>query len=108
MLSNLVYKFKCEQCNATYYGETSRHLQTRVAEHKGLSPRTGHPLLYPHHSNIRDHSIQCNHPINSSNFSILYKTKSSYEDIKIAESILIKKDCPNLNSIESVNLNMIS
>ena len=38
MQSNVVYKYKCEQCLATYYGETSRHLRTRIAEHRGLSP----------------------------------------------------------------------
>ena len=31
--SYVVYKFKCGCCGATYIGETSRHLPTRIKEH---------------------------------------------------------------------------
>ncbi|XP_065647894.1 uncharacterized protein LOC136077140 [Hydra vulgaris] len=31
--SNVVYKFSCAGCNASYIGETSRHLTTRINEH---------------------------------------------------------------------------
>ena len=34
ILSNIVYIFKCSQCQATYMGETTRHLHTRVADHR--------------------------------------------------------------------------
>ena len=36
LLSGLVYKFKCSDCNVTYYGKTKR----RISEHLGLSPLT--------------------------------------------------------------------
>ena len=39
--SNVVYKFLCGRCNATYYGEPCRHLNIRVGEHSGVSPLTG-------------------------------------------------------------------
>ena len=39
--SNVVYKFSCVRCNATYYGETCKHLNIRVGEHSGVSPLTG-------------------------------------------------------------------
>ena len=29
--SSVIYQFSCEQCDATYCGETIRHLQTRIA-----------------------------------------------------------------------------
>ena len=35
------YKFLCEGCNASYVGETSRYLSTRVREHM-VSDRTTH------------------------------------------------------------------
>ena len=45
----------CEKCFAQYYGETKRHIETRIAEHRGLSAHTGIPILNPSHSNIRTH-----------------------------------------------------
>ena len=33
LLSNVVYKFTCASCNASYIGETARHFSTRVNEH---------------------------------------------------------------------------
>ena len=103
ILSNIVYKFKCEQCDATYYGETKRHLQTRIAEHKGIYPITGKSVPNPQNSKIMEHAIDKNHPIKNQNFSILFKSKFPY-DHKIAESLLIKRDAPDLNSIDSVYL----
>ena len=31
----LVYKFKCDLCDADYFGYTCRHLHQRIDEHKG-------------------------------------------------------------------------
>ena len=97
--SNLVYSYTCGQCNATYYGETSRHLKTRIAEHKGLSNRTGKPITNPSHSSIRDHSISTNHDINSECFKIVFRCDRS--NLKISESILINHDYPSLNNMET-------
>ena len=97
--SNLVYKYSCGQCNATYYGETTRHLKTRISEHKGLSPRTGLPLCNPSHSSIRDHALELNHDIDDKNFHIVFN--SSPFDTKISESILIHKHNPSLNNRDS-------
>ena len=107
LLSNVVYKYTCEQCTATYYGETTRHLCTRIAEHKGLSSRTGKPLTYPPFSSIRDHCLLYGHGLETKNFSIIHKCENSY-DTKVSESILINKDKPTLNTMESFNLNIIS
>ena len=40
LLSGLVYKFKCSDCNVTYYGKTKRHFKVRISEHLGVSPLT--------------------------------------------------------------------
>ena len=37
LLSGVVYKFQCGRCNASYFGETSRHLKVRSGEHIGIS-----------------------------------------------------------------------
>ena len=38
--SLLVYKFKCNRCNAEYIGKSKRHYRTRTSEHIGVSPLT--------------------------------------------------------------------
>ena len=39
--SNIVYKFKCGSCNATYYGKSKRHFKVRMCEHLGISALNG-------------------------------------------------------------------
>ena len=56
LLSNVIYNYKCSQCNATYIGETSRHLYSRYCEHLGVSPRTFKPVSSPLKSNGGDNS----------------------------------------------------
>ena len=65
----------CNGCNATYIGETARHLCTRVQEHGRVSGC----------SNIAEHNKQCNKKIGIMNFDILasgfknYWERVSYE-----------------------------
>ena len=40
LMSCDVYKFQCGRCNASYYGETDRHLKIRLGEDIGISPLT--------------------------------------------------------------------
>ena len=63
MSSNIIYKYSCGQCQSSYIGETHRHFISRICEHKGISPRTKKPYVNPPHSNIREHSLSCDHPI---------------------------------------------
>ena len=55
--SNVVYKFSCGRCNATYYGETCRHLSVRVGEHSGISPLTGKKLKSKKSIAVKDHIL---------------------------------------------------
>ena len=102
----VIYMYKCGQCNATYCGETNRHLHTRIAEHRGVSSRTGKLLTSPPNSNIRDHLVSSDHPIIAENFEII-ATANKY-DIRIVESILIHKTKPTLNDQNSsIPLNIL-
>ena len=96
--SNIVYQYRCAQCEATYIGETTRHFSTRVAEHRGISSRTGRPLINSPNSNIFSHYLSSGHDIQSSNFKILF---SGGAGVKIAESLLIHKFKPTLNNMTS-------
>ena len=99
--SMVVYKFTCPSCQLVYVGSTIKTLEQRVFEHLGTSYRTGRALLKPVQSSIRLHchsTCKCN--FNTTNFEILYK--GNYQDeIRIAESLLIKQLKPTLNAESS-------
>ena len=99
LCSNIVYCFRCHDCMSCYYGSTSRNLKIRIAEHKGISYRTGTPITKPSFSKIREHAIACNHSINEEDFSIKYRAKCA-SDLRIAESLVIMKQKPELNGTE--------
>lgn len=40
MNSNIVYRINCLSCDASYVGQTSRQLLTRLTEHNVISART--------------------------------------------------------------------
>ena len=42
--ANVVYKFKCGGCNATYISQTGRHLHICIHEHLGLSSITSNQI----------------------------------------------------------------
>ena len=106
LVSNAVYLFKCRQCSIQYIGETSRHIITRVCDHKGISSRTGRPLTKPGNSRILEHSTSCNHSIGLSDFKVLKTCKAL--DLKLTESVCIHRFKPDLNNHEqSVPLNIL-
>ena len=99
--SSVIYKFCCACRDApSYVGCTSRHLFQRIAEHQGISSRTGNPLSTPPFSSIRQHTQSCNSTITDANFSILKSTNNSL-DLHILESLHIRKIKPGLNDMQS-------
>ena len=97
--SNVVYKFSCGRCNATYYGETCRHLSIRVGEHSGVSPLTGKKSKPKTTTAIKDHMLFCDHVVSLEDFKILASSNSEFH-LKIKESLLISRDKPELNRNE--------
>ena len=98
MQSGVCYLYKCAGCNASYVGLTNRNLHSRIAEHLGVSLRNPNiKLTTPPQSHIRDHALSHSHPIETDNFHII--GRSSYQlDLKIIESLYIKKLNPTLNN----------
>ena len=96
--SSLVYKYSCVHCTSEYVGMTTRTLGTRVAEHAGVSFRSGVPLTTPPHSAVRGHSeFLCSTNVDINNIKVL-ATSSSEIDLKILESLHIFKSRPGHNS----------
>ena len=87
--SRVVYKFSCAGCNASYIGETTRHLRTRAREHL-LSDKSSH--VYRHLQSSR----ACHDSCNTECFTILDSAASKFQ-IKIKEALHIKWENPILN-----------
>ena len=86
----------CRRCNSSYYGETGRHLRVRAGEHIGLSPLTFKKCKPSNESAVRDHLLFCDNDPSFEEFSVLAKASSKLS-LEIKESLLIKRDTPNLN-----------
>ena len=87
--SRVVYKFSCAGCNASYIGETTRHLCTRIREHL-LSDKSSH--VYRHLQSSR----ACHDSCATECFTILDSAASKFQ-IKIKEALHIKWENPILN-----------
>ena len=97
--SNVVYKFSCGTCNATYYGKTCRHLNVRVGEHSGVSPLTGKKLKAKITTAVKDHMLFCDHVVSLEEFKILASSNSEFH-LKVKGGLLISRDKPELNRNE--------
>ena len=96
--SGIVYKFECSKCHQVYVGSTMKVLCSRVHDHKGVSGRTGRLLQSPLFSSIRDHCHGiCDNNIKEEDFGVIYKGNSEQE-VRLSESLLIKKLKPSLNN----------
>ena len=52
-----MYKIKCEECEATYVGETERSLKARFSEHRRPSSTTSEVAKHIH-SNQPEHTVK--------------------------------------------------
>jgi hypothetical protein len=95
--SSIVYKFTCTSCQASYIGQTSRHLRQRIAEHMGVSHLTWKEMKNKVHSNIREHVKSCSgSSCSPENFKI-FATGTTEQELLIKERLLIAKHKPSLN-----------
>ncbi|XP_071575957.1 uncharacterized protein [Temnothorax nylanderi] len=89
--TNVVYKIDCENCDASYIGQTKRHLETRVKEHFNDTKK--------HDSNfsvVSKHWIQNDHNFKWSDPKILHKERN-LKMREIAEMFFIKKHNNTIN-----------
>ena len=101
MRSKIIYKYCCAlSCGSQYVGCTTRNFKTRMFEHRGISPRTDRRLAKPSQSSIRAHCEQFDKCVDLDNFQII-GSANSFLDLRILESLLIRKLRPNLNNMDS-------
>ena len=89
LISKVVYKFVCASCNASYVGETHRHLTTRIDEHFGKDKE----------SHIYQHLMLSSDCLNACTrycFTILDTARTKHQ-LCIKESLFISWLKPTLN-----------
>ena len=77
----VLHQFKCASFNASYVGETTRHLTTRIKEHL-KSDKSSH--IYKH----LQESPHCKSLVNEDCFSILDNADTKYK-LKLKEGLHI-------------------
>ena len=83
--SLVVYQLKCNDCNASYIGKTSRRLARRLKEHATTEASACH-----------NHCKSLNHTIDYTNVEVI-DTPSNDTKLKIKELLHILKRKPELN-----------
>ena len=84
-----VYKISCEECDATYVGETERSLKARFGEHRRPSSTTSEVSKHIHTDNP-------NHNITLENTKIL-SVEHKWFERGVKEAIYIRAMNPSLN-----------
>jgi len=91
---NVVYKLACKDCDATYVGQTSRQLKTRIAEHSSHIRRNTNT-----HSVIIQHRIEETHEFDWENVKVLDRERFlSKRLISEMMHIRLQKNSLNLQS----------
>ena len=94
--SDILYKLLCSYCNATYYGQTERHIFVRASEHLVITPLIGKFVKTPTKSAIFEYMLLDGHKASFDNFPILLKENNAFK-LQLKESLLISRDKPVLN-----------
>lgn len=97
LCSNVVYKYTCSSCQASYIGETRRHIGVRQAEHIGISFSTNKPIKGDQKSAVHKHIAETRHIGSNDSFKIIARASNRY-DLAIKESLYIARDHPRLNN----------
>jgi len=100
--TEVVYKIACKDCDQVYIGQTKRHLETRVKEHRNnIRNPSGN------FSVVTNHRISLNHEFDWDKTCILHKERNRKKR-EIAEMCFIKKHNKNINlQKDTENLNII-
>ena len=105
LCSSVVYDYKCMLCDKHYIGSTARQLSCRIAEHRGVSVRTGQPMSNQPNSAIFQHESDTGHRVQKSNFKIIaHFNKTS---LRTLEALHIFKNKPELNCGLPVELSLM-
>ena len=99
LMSGVIYKYTCAECNLCYIGSTKRYWEKRLEEHTHRSALTGKKLsgvqVYAPMQHMRSDSC-CRDSMSREEFTIIGQEKNPYL-LKVKESIFISTQRPKLN-----------
>ena len=97
--SFVLHRFTCPSCNASYIGEKTRHLTTRIKEHLETDSKSH---IFKHLNTNR----KCKELCNAKCFEIIDSATSSYR-LKLKEAIYITREKPSLKKqVEHVSISI--
>lgn len=89
--NNVVYKVSCNDCDASYVGQTGRQLKKRISEHRNhIRRNTSQPSV------ITNHRLEFGHDFNWEESEILDR-ESSLGKRLVSEMLFIKRQKNSLN-----------
>ena len=94
--SNLIYNFKCNNCNDIYYGITKCQFEVRACEHLGITPLIGKKVKSPKESAVFDHIFHTGHNTSFDDFETLVRASDRFR-LLLRKLLLIMCDDPPLN-----------
>jgi len=88
---NVVYEIACNDCNATYVGQTKRQLNTRIKEHRqNINKKTDISV-------ISEHQVNTGHNFNWDDDTKILDVENSYNKRLISECLHIKRQINSIN-----------
>ena len=99
LMSGVIYKFTCAECNLCYIGSTKRYWEKRLEEHLHRSALTGSKLtgmqVYAPMQHMRSDTCP-SASMSRDEFTIIGREKNPYL-LRVKESIFISTKKPKLN-----------
>ena len=103
LMSGVIYRYTCAECNLSYVGCTKRFWEKRLEEHTFVSALTGKPLkpqqILTPIQHVRSNCCSAK-KVAREDFSIIGHEKDPYL-VKLKESIIIATSKPHLNGRET-------
>ena len=95
-MREIYFILSCQQCSATYIGQTGRQLGQRIKEHKSSAPSR-----IP--SAVKEHSTEAHHTLDWDNVKILDREDREFPH-QVKEAIQIRKHSPTLNRDQGLEI----
>jgi hypothetical protein len=99
-INNCVYRIPCGECSASYIGETSRELSTRLKEHEWQCRKKSLEQLTENNQNdcgVAIHNISTGHKIDFANTSVIAQGFSCYQERILCETFYINTNENSMN-----------